>query len=399
MKKIIIYTIAITAILFTACNNKPQFTIKGTVSNTSEKKIYLSHIGINKTAFIDSTEIGNDGKFEFKQPRPDSYDFYRLQLNKKSPGITIAVDSVETITLTIDGKDFANSYTIEGSEESRKIQQIALLRTALEKQINHLLTNTKGNSNIEETRITIYNITKEFKENIFKQYIMPAPDKAGAYYAIFMQTNGMPLFNPNINRFDSKCFAAVATSLNNKYPESARAKNICSIAQKGMQKTRPVTPDSINVKESELTATGLFDIKLPNIKGDSISLSSLKGKVVLLDFTAYGNTKTSAHTIALRELYNKYRNENFEIYQISIDSDIHFWKTSADKLPWICVHDEEGITSPNMLLYRIEKLPSYFLINQENEIVMRDEQITDLSSEIDLLLKKKGTISSISNNN
>ena len=372
--------------LFVSCDETPKFTIKGNISECNGKSIYLTHVGIDKSRVIDSTKIKSDGKFEFKQPQPESYDFYRLQLDKKGRSITIAIDSTESIDITINGKEFADSYVVEGSEESRKIQEISTLRTALEKQIVHFL---KDNSLTPDSiRTTIYNITKEFKENIFKQYIMPSPDKASAYYSLFLQTNGVYLFNPNANRFDSKCFAAVATALNNRYPESARAKNMYSIAMKGMQSTRPVTPDTIDAKETELTTTGIFDIKLPNIKGDSINLSSLKGKVVLLDFITYSDIRTSEHTIALRELYAKYKEQGLEIYQVSFDADEHFWKTSADKLPWICVLDGHSILSSNALLYRVDKLPSYFLINRANEIVMRDEQIKDLPAEIEKLLKE-----------
>ena len=386
MKNIITAIFASVAILFVSCDETPKFTIKGNISECNGKSIYLTHVGIDKSRVIDSTKIKSDGKFEFKQPQPESYDFYRLQLDKKGRSITIAIDSTESIDLTINGKEFADSYVVEGSEESRKIQEISILRTALEKQIIHFL---KDNSLTPDSiRTTIYNITKEFKENIFKQYIMPSPDKASAYYALFLQTNGVYLFNPNANRFDSKCFAAVATALNNRYPESARAKNMYSIAMKGMQSTRPVTPDTIDAKETELTTTGIFDIKLPNIKGDSITLSSLKGKVVLLDFITYSDIRTSEHTIALRELYAKYKEQGLEIYQVSFDADTHFWKTSADKLPWICVLDGQSILSSNALLYRVDKLPSYFLINRANEIVMRDEQIKDLPAEIEKLLKE-----------
>lgn len=386
MKNIIFAIFTSIAILLAACTETPQFTIKGHISECGGTNIYLSHVGIDKSTIVDSAKIKSGGKFEFKQPQPESYDFFRLQLDKKGRAITIAVDSTESIDITIDGKKFADSYTIEGSEESRKIQEISALRAALEEQMNHFIKDK--NMSPDAKRATAYNITKEFKENIFKQYIMPAPDKASAYYALFLQTNGIYLFNPNANRFDSKCFAAVATALNNRYPQSARAKNMYSIAMKGMQSTRPVTPDTIVAQETELSTTGIFDIKLPNIKGDSISLSSLKGKVVLLDFITYSDTRTSEHTIALRELYTKYKEQGLEIYQVSFDADTHFWKTSADKLPWTCVLDGHSLLSSNALLYRVDKLPSYFLINRANEIVMRDEQIKDLPAEIEKLLKE-----------
>lgn len=387
MKKLHIIILAAVAIIFTCCKNEPQFTIKGTVTNAEGKSIYLSHLGVNKNTLLDSAKIDKEGTFRFSQPSPDSYDFYRLQLDKKGRSVTIAIDSTECVTLTADGNNFAESSKIEGSEESRKIEELEQLRMALEKQIEYHLK--ESGAAIGDARIAIYRITKEFKENIFKQYILPTPDKASAYYALFMQARGMFLFNPNTNRFDSKCFSAVATSLNNRYPGSARAKNMYSIASKGMQMTRPAAaPDTIEAKESNLTTIGLFDIKLPNIKGDSISLSSLRGKVVLLDFIAYGDTRTSEHSIALREIYNSNKEKGFEIFQVSLDGNEHFWKTSADNLPWLCVRDGAGVNSHNLMLYKVEKLPTFFLINKNNEIVMRDEQITDLQTEIDKLLKE-----------
>ena len=386
MKKSTIIIFSTITLLFAACDKKPQFTIKGSISDATGKSLYLSHMGINSSSIVDSVKIKGDGLFEFKQPQPDSYDFYRLQLGKNSKAITVAIDSNETVTLTINGKEFTDSYVTEGSEETRKIQEINQLRTALEKQITLYIKNSGPAT--ADTKVAIYNTVKEFKENIFKQYIAPAPDKASAYYALFLQANGISIFNPNANRFDSKCFSAVATSLSNRYPESTRSKNLYSIAAKGMQSTRPVQPDTIDAKESTLTATGLFDIKLPNIKGDSITLSSLSGKVVLLDFILYGDTRTSGHSLVMREMYDKYKEQGFEIYQVSLDANEHFWKTSADNLPWICVRDGEGGASPNILLYRLDKLPSYFLINRANEIVLRDEQIDDISLEIEKLLKE-----------
>ena len=112
----------------------------------------------------------------------------------------------------------------------------------------------------------------------------------------------------------------------------------------------------IDAKEAELSTIGIFDIKLPNINGDSISLSSLKGKVVLLDFITYSNTRTSEHTIYLRELYTKYKEQGLEIYQVSFDADTHFWKTSADKLPWTCVLDGHSLLSSNALLQTHNRL-------------------------------------------
>lgn len=386
MKKFFIVILSMISVLFVGCEKQAQFTIKGNVSNAEGKKLYLMHMGLTGNVIVDSVALKGDGTFEFKQPAPECYDFYRLLMDKNGRGVTVAVDSTEVITIVADGNNFSDNYTVEGSDESRKVQEIEQLRRALEQQVTQCVK--ECGAAIGDARVMVYNITKEFKENIFKQYILPAPDKASAYYALFLKTNGMFLFNPNLHRFDSKCFSAVATSLNNRYPTSLRARNLCGIAAQGMQSTRPVVRDTIEAKEASLSTIGMFDIKLPDVNGDSVALSSLKGKVVLLDFITYADVRTSEHTMALREVYNKYSKQGLEIYQVSFDGNGHFWSTSADNLPWLCVRDAAGVASPNILLYRVDKLPSYFLINKNSEIVVRDEQIQDLSAEIEKLLKE-----------
>ena len=90
--------------------------------------------------------------------------------------------------------------------------------------------------------------------------------------------------------------------------------------------------------------------------------------------------------MSLRELYNKYHGQGFEIYQVSLDADKHFWKTQTDALPWISVNDPDGVNSRTLLLYNVQSVPTFFLINKNNELVKRDAQIKDIDAEIKALL-------------
>lgn len=379
-------TITTAVLAIVGCESKEEFTIKGTVSGAEGSMLYLSSIEIGGQQQIDSTRLKADGKFEFNGKCPECYDFYRLQLNNNGGEITIAIDSTETVTITTQAANFADSCKITGSEESVKIMELTKLQQALQKQINEMVSSSTA---IGRTREAAYNLIEEFKKNICKEYIVTAPGNASAYYALFLRLNNALLFDPIHNRFDSRCFSAVATSLNMTNPHATRAIHLYNIAIKGMRATQPVSRDTLYIEPNSVSNTALFDIKLPDIDGDSISLSSLKGKVVMLDFTAYSNAKISARNLGLRDIYSKYKSQGFEIYQISYDYDEHFWKTSADNLPWICVRDGNGPASYNISLYRIESIPTFFLINRDNEIVLRDIQVENLESSIEKLLKEK----------
>ena len=388
LNKLLFVTAASIISFIFSCDSHDTFTIKGEIEGGGGKMLYLSNVGLQNTKRVDSVKIGRDGQFEFKQPRPECYDFYRLQLDGKGRQITIAIDSTETVTVRSNATHFADSCSIEGSPESLKIMEIIALENALQEQVTNIIN--KKSPAIGETRAVIYNLLDEFKRNICSQYIIPSIDKASAYYALFLRVNGEPIFDPIHNRFDSKCFSAVATSLNNRYPHATRAMQIYNTAIKGIKANRQSTRrDSLFIPESKIKTISLFDIKLPNIDGEEVSLTSLKGKVVLLDFTIYSDAQIGVRNIELRELYNKYKNQGFEIYQISYDSDKHFWQTAADNLPWVCVRDEEGAASQYTTLYRVDKIPTFFLINRNNELVWRDEQLTDLNKTIEALLEEK----------
>ena len=156
---------------------------------------------------------------------------------------------------------------------------------------------------------------------------------------------------------------------------------------KGMKKTRAPRQETMELDPSiEIKEADIIDIALKDLKGNVRRLTELKGKVVLIDFTVYNHVQSAAHNLALREVYNKYHAKGLEIYQISLDADEHFWKTSADNLPWVCVRDANGAYSQYVSLYNVTDLPSAFMVGRDNVLKTRIEDVKDLENEIKKLL-------------
>ncbi|MDD3907031.1 MAG: thioredoxin family protein, partial [Bacteroidales bacterium] len=107
---------------------------------------------------------------------------------------------------------------------------------------------------------------------------------------------------------------------------------------------------------------------------------------ILLDFTAYQAEKSATRNLYFRELYNKYKDRGFEIYQISLDTDENLWKTGASHLPWVCVRDRNSLRSGYLSTYNVQNLPTFFLMDKAGNIVARDAMISDLNKEIQKLL-------------
>ena len=129
-----------------------------------------------------------------------------------------------------------------------------------------------------------------------------------------------------------------------------------------------------------------YDYSLKTGKGEDLALTDLQGKVVLLDFTAFGMEGNQERTLQLRELYNKYHARGFEIYQVSIDPDRHIWTQCCESLPWVSVFCEEGANSDMLKLYQVTQLPYYFLIDRNCDLNARQENISDLEQAIEALL-------------
>ena len=194
------------------------------------------------------------------------------------------------------------------------------------------------------------------------------------------------IFDPLNDKEDIKCFAAVATSLNNMYPHADRSRNLYNMVIKGMKNTRTPQAKPLEIPEDKIQEASIIDIPLMDIKGNIRHLTDLKGKVVLIDFTVYANAASGAHNLALRELYQKYVSQGLEIYQVSLDTDEHFWKTASDNLPWICVRDPQGPYSTYANIYGVTQLPTAFLVNRENVLSVRIGEKTNLEEAIKKLL-------------
>ena len=382
MKKNIYFLLVLLMVGVVACDSTPKFKVQGEVNGAQDKMLYLDLSGVTGINVLDSVELGSDGAFRFEVNRPDAPEFYRLRMDGKV--VNFAVDSTETVTIRSAAEKFDTDYVVEGSENNQKIKELVLLQAELQKKVVALAQNRDIPAGIAQDSLSA--MVNGFKDKVKREYIYAAPNTTYAYFALFQTMNGYMIFDPLANKEDVKCFAAVATSMNNAYPHADRSRNLYNMVIKGMKNTRPVRQETLEIDPSIIKEADIIDIQLKDLKGNVRTLTELKGKVVLVDFTVYNHTLSAAHNLALREVYNKYHSQGLEIYQISLDADEHFWKTSADNLPWVCVRDANGAYSQYVSLYNVTDLPSLFLVGRDNVLKSRVEDVKDLESKVKSLL-------------
>ncbi|MBQ7349784.1 MAG: DUF4369 domain-containing protein [Bacteroides sp.] len=381
MKKVVYFLLALVVIGLGACDNGPKFKVQGEVADAEDKTLYLEASSLEGIVLLDSVKLSSNGNFSFAEACPESPEFYRLRLGNKV--INFAVDSTEMVTVKTNAVKFDTDYVIEGSENNLKIKELVMLQAELQQKVDKLAQSGMPAGLAQNQLMTLVN---DYKNKVKRGYIFAAPNKSYAYFALFQTLNGYMIFDPLANKDDVKCFAAVATSLNNTYPHADRSRNLYNMVIKGMKNTRVPQQEVVELDPAIVKEADIIDIQLKDLKGSVRTLTELKGKVVLIDFTVYNNAMAAAHNLALRELYTKYQAKGLEIYQISLDGDEHFWKTSADNLPWICVRDAAGLYSQYVSLYGVAGLPSVFLVGRDNALKLRGENIDDLEAEIRKLL-------------
>lgn len=369
-----------------SCSNK-KFEVSGNITDAKDSLLYFENMSLNGAVVVDSTKLDADGNFSFAVDAPSAPEFYRLRIAGQI--INVAADSTEHVTIKAAYPTMASQYEVSGSDECSKIKELAIGQMALQASINNIVRNTNLNDDVMRDSIRV--ILAQYKEGVKNNYIFKEPMKAYAYFALFQTIalgyENVLVFNPRSNEDDVKVFAAVATSWDTYYPKAERGLNLHNIAIEGLKNIRIMKAEQQQtVDPRKVEYTGVIDIALPDNKGNIRKLSSLKGKVVMLDFHLFETKESTARIMQLRELYNKYHAQGFEIYQVSIDPDEHFWKTSVAALPWICVHSDDGLNAAELGMYNVKDIPTYFLIDKNNVLQKRDVQIKDIDAEIKALL-------------
>ena len=137
-----------------------------------------------------------------------------------------------------------------------------------------------------------------------------------------------------------------------------------------------------NITDSRL------DFSLPDIKGDSLRLSSMKGKVFLLDFWASWCVPCRFSNKYLVKLYEKYKGKGFEIVGVSLDDNRNAWKKAVgkDKITWLQINDSKGWDAMSAAKWQVDAIPASFLIDRDGNVVSINAEKQELENKIRQLL-------------
>lgn len=365
------YLLLIALAILTGCHKKEGFTIKGHIDGLdSTVTIYLEQLTLPMPTMLDSAKVKpHKGTVSFSSARPTYPELYQLRMGRQR--FIFSVDSTENILFSAKADSLFCPHSIEGSQNTEQIQ---FLRRSVRRLDSIAGAATKNRSQ----RGTLETALLAHKDTVSK-IIYANPRSIVAYYALFQQVNGYYIFSP-YDKSDRGLCAAVATAYHAFMPDYYRSTNIYNLVLEAIESQRKEDSNARMREFISSSGSGYIDIALKDNKGVERRLSDYEGKPVLLDFTVLGAEGSAEHTLALREIQEKYGEKNgLVIYQVSLDKSAIIWESAAEALPWISVRDTDGRYAH---LYNITEVPTSFLIDKSGDIVGRDLKARDIESKL-----------------
>jgi peroxiredoxin len=368
--------------LLSGCQTSQRFEIAGTIKNSNGELIYLDEIKTNDLETVDSTYIDKNDNFRFRGDMAIP-KFFIIKTNQDNY-LTLLLNPGEKISIEANMDNLGINYKLKGSKDSRIIQEYNVkLRENVNqlKELNEIFNDSINSPNIESIMTDLDKrselIVKDQRDYTIR-FIQENTYSLASLLALYQQlTPRNSVLDP---LKDIQYFERVDSTLYNLYPESEPVQALHS----------QVANLKITFNREKLLAFGTIapEIALPDPEGETITLSSTRGKIVLLDFWAAWCNPCRMENPNLVSNYAKYKNKGFEIYQVSLDRKREDWVSAIknDHLEqWIHVSDLQFWKSVVVQQYQLDKIPTNFLLDREGKIIAKDvrgEALSEKLSEI-----------------
>ncbi len=343
--------------------------IEGNLHEGAGEEVIVKLLDVNRFQVLDTVKVNEAGDFSYALDiaagKPEF--IYLFHGERQIASLLLQKgDKVKVMTDTL------GVYTVEGSEESLKLQQVEADYNAFIRDVNRILREYNPDVALSRRYVAYY------RDRV--AYVVGNSHSLTVVPVLFQQVNpSLPVFS---QATDGILMRSICDSLKTVYPESRYVRALEKEAE------RRLNILDVNNKIKDADEVGYIDINLPGIDGKNARLSDALKKVTMVYFWSSTAEQKMFNLDALVPVYEQYKNKGFEIYAVSLDADKSAWAAAVrnQDLPWVNVCDTRGAQSPYVVSYGIGSLPmAWFIVNGT---VDQDARVRDAASLKDYLRRK-----------
>lgn len=359
----------VPVLIATGCSKKETFIVEGVIKDKQKARVYISRVDVNTPVLIDSAIIKQKGRFRFKI-KTDGPDFFQLGYSS-TDYITLLAEPGEKIRLDFNDKNLFRNYTVSGSKGSEQVRMLDIRLLETRSKLDSLTSVYKKASSEPGFEVKGPLLEKEYNDLVKEQrkknieFIVSNVNSMASIKALYQKINDNTyvLYDPH----DLQYLKIVSDSLLYHYPTS---KHTQALSRDFKKEINQMYANQLQRIADTIPETKL-DPNLKDITGKRISLSSLKGKYVLVTFWSIGSNDCISENLLLKEFYKTYHNKGFEIYQINLDESETNWKSavSFDELSWISTREDDPLKPVMARLFNVTALPANYLFDKNGKLI------------------------------
>jgi peroxiredoxin len=377
--KNVFYLMLIAGICSCSSKQGSTFTVKGTIKNSNAKTVFLEEDmpGSPQPVVVDSSTLGKDGAFNLKTGVKEETMFSLRTDQSMFPFALLTNDSRE-VSVQADLANKNNMYSVKGSDAS---QQLIDFDKSLDQQAQNIYTLGKAVDSLNKAKKKdSTNKTLDSTLNAYFGEYQTASDEMKSHTVEVIEKSNSPVLTLYVLGAFQRMSGNLGTS---GFTQTELAEIINKASTKFPNQT------ALNDLKKKVKPQKAVDFTMPDVNGKPVSLSSFRGKYVLVDFWASWCGPCREENPNVVAAYNQFKNKNFTILGVSLDQNKDAWVKAIqhDGLDWTQVSDLKYWNNEAAVKYGVNSIPYNFLIDPDGNIVAESIRGSELFSTLSKVLK------------
>jgi peroxiredoxin len=380
------FFLGLCVLFFLSCKHETskQFEVSGRIKNANGKMVYLQEtpLGSGERIIADSSVIGKDGSYSLKAKATEE-SLFSLFLKGEVYPFAFVINDVRKIVVDADAK-IQNDYEVKESDASRSLKDFSLNVSrkwsaiyTLGYEIDSLIK-----AGVPDTSSSVTSLNAQGSSQF---------DELKKYVSGFIRSSNDPItsswaLSTNAQALSMEDYQALLNGIVTKFPAH---KGVAKIKEMNDRQLALAKQKSQTIDEPQWLNKQAPELSLPDANGKTITLSSFKGKYVLVDFWASWCLPCRKENPNVVQAYNKYKNKNFTILGVSLDKEKGDWlgAIETDKLSWTQVSDLQEWSSAAVSTFNFNGIPFNVLVDPDGKIIAQSLRGDSLEMKLEEVLK------------